>query len=384
METGTKPDSDTAFKPMNVKKKYTVFLLLFLFGTLYTNGTFAQIMILFNGNKSGINDVQALYRFSVRNPDGVQYTAKFTLTLEDEKGKKVMTVLGQGHLVNSGVNNYDLSVGSPNTVTRYSESEAGRFVRANRQLLNGSYTFCIVVQLEGKDLNEKEVEKCFPIDILRFSELNLVYPGDKDNICEPFPTFQWQPLLPRVNGVTYAIKAVEVDNGQSATAAINKKLPFLYMENINPTMINTSSLGRKLVEGKRYAWQVYALANKVQLATSEVWEFIQGCKDSATSKADDNYILLTSITNGAYHSITEDYLTVAFFNPYSAGNLQYSIYDMSDNVQLKNLPVIKSVNGLNKIKIILEDIEGITKGHSYNIQFSGISETVLSLKVKIN
>jgi hypothetical protein len=146
---------------------------------------------------------------------------------------------------------------------------------------SGSYTICVYAESEsGAPLGQD----CFQQNIALQSPSILISPVDGASIAQGQPLlFTWLTPTPSAQGTTYSIRIVEVLGNQSATDAVIKNSAVFEQKEIRSTSLQYPVSARKLVEGKKYAWQISSGELK-----SEAWVFTMNsqCSPDYQSKID--------------------------------------------------------------------------------------------------
>jgi hypothetical protein len=326
-----------------------------------------------------------IFSFQFQNPEQDPSVLEVTLTLEDQFGQVVFTAQSMPIELNFGINNIAL-IGNRLRNLNFGDLPSAHYFKTTRRLMNGSYLLCI----EGLANNlktklTKPYQKCFPINIVRPSTLNLLQPIDEDKLCIKPNLLQWLPVFPVVNGATYEVKLVEIKDGQNAESAIVQNIPLFLRNNIPSTRTTINETEVSFVKGKSYAWQVYSTLNSTLIASSEIWSFHLTCPDSTKEEVFNHYILLSSITNNVYSTTKEGKVGVSFFNPYSEQKLSYSLKSVSDpSHKLSQLPVFKIKTGLNKLVFDFKEIKGAMPGQVYDLELYSVAEQTLKLRIQFD
>ncbi|HEX3933439.1 MAG TPA: hypothetical protein VHW43_02090, partial [Puia sp.] len=202
--------------------------------------------------------------------------------------------------------------------------------------------------------------------------IDLIYPEDKDKICQKRPPLSWKPPVPFPAGMRFRLELAQKKRGSSVESLL-MNAPLVLMDNIPTTSVTYPSYAPDLTEDSTYCWQVIAYQDGVILSKSEIWEFTVQCHDPAAPMSTDSYRELKSLVNGNYY-YAMSYLKFSYQNLYNYKKLQYEIYETEKgSTQIKNLPDIPLVPGLNKIDIDLDDLD-LEEGKHYMLKVYPFNE----------
>lgn len=322
----------------------------------------AQVNIVFNAALG--KDLRGLSGVQFINTSANVYTG----TLEIE----VRNITQPGPVVKMVVQ--PVTIGTGNTVlpytkfsgamVSYANTPAGQYTRQTGQLPEGELEYCFKLTATDKNNAPEVFENCFPGTNIISGPLELVMPANGDSFCEKRPRFNWQPPMPLQPGTTFTIRLTEKKEGQSQAEALLLGTPVLYQARLNAPVFPFPSNIPDLKEGHHYVWQVTA-ENRGRQTLSEVWEFSIQCEKTADT--DKSYRELKAEDDGGFLS-TGPSLRFAVYNPYTPGNLAYSIRDLNHPDQMmKGLPVRELQKGANNILIDLKKIPGMVDGNEYHL-----------------
>lgn len=165
---------------------------------------------------------------------------------------------------------------------QYLLSEFMSYELKTRSLPAGDYQYCVRVLCRDKEedcissLNPEMVQnRCADFIVKATTPLMLNFPRDKEVLEEKRPNFNWIPPMPIGNDpeVKYQFTLVKLNEGQSAEDAIRRNRPIYEREGISAINLTFPTTLEDLEEGKSYAWQVVAFYARIELASSDVWEF---------------------------------------------------------------------------------------------------------------
>lgn len=346
-------------------KRYLVAGFLLMLGLQQAG---AQVNFIFIPEVYG-RSVDGLGMVQLQNLTGQTMSGQVVITVRENVSKNQVLV------VTSPVFNLVTGI-SPLPASVYGNSRFGFFNNSlaaitsqTRNFPPGEYTYCFQFVVP----NTHDVDdNCFDATIEPLVPIDLIYPGDKDKICQKRPTLSWKPPVPWPAGMRFRLELTQKKRGSSVESLL-MNAPLVLMDNIPSTSVNFPGYAPDLVEDSTYCWQVEAYENGVILSKSEIWEFTVQCHDPATPMSNDSYRELKSLVNGNYYYAT-GYLKFSYQNNYNYKKLQYEIYETEKgSTQIKDLPDIPLVPGLNKIDIDLGQLE-LEEGKHYMLKVYPFNE----------
>lgn len=251
-----------------------------------------------------------------------------------------------------------------NELSRIS-ANTGLFAPAN-------YMICCSFSPEDK-LVPAANEQCFFSTVLPKTPITLIQPID--SICNFRPYFTWSGRKAASSNVAFKVVCTEVKEKQSAEEAMQNNFPLinqLIYRQANQMAFPAGTPAFK--EGKKYAWQVFEIAESNILNSSEIAEFTVGCYNPAIIGTESFAEVKPFYTGRKYYF--SNTINFSFRNPYAETKLAYSIIHVGSQKKLSNLPEIKMTAGLNKIILNTEDIKGLQKGEQYKIEIYNLSTTI--------
>lgn len=264
-----------------------------------------------------------------------------------------------------------------NSAFGFANNSLAAIVNQTRNFPPGEYTICFRFVPLDKSLGD-EYENCFDAAVQPVLPISLIVPADRDTICLKRPVLSWQPPMPYHASMRFRLLLTE-KKGDNATESILKNVPLLLLDNISTTSINYPSNYPELKEGKTYYWQVAAYQQGIIISTSEVWEFTVQCKEPEKPVPDDSYRELKLLVNGNYY-IANRFLKFSFHNNYNISQLTYSIHDLGKGGErMKNVPVVKIRQGLNKIDIDLTELN-LEPGKQYLLKVFPFNEPSVEVR----
>jgi hypothetical protein len=299
--------------------------------------------------------------------------------VKDGNNKKVLTALTPEITVKQGVN--VLTVMMSQSRIQFGSNPAAGIISQTGRFPEGEYEYCFeFTGVEKSNAPEQVFENCFNYLIQPLIPLNLIYPGDGDEICNTRPELTWQPAMPLNNNLRYQLMLAEKKGKQQAADALMNNVPVLQQDNIAGFMLLYPPQVPALQKDKIYVWLVIAYLGNTRVTQSEIWEFSTKCDDKKADSLKGSYRELSSSLNGNFY-ITGNTLRFSITNPYNKEKMDYSIIDLSDPARkIDNLPEVKVQTGLNKIDIEMEDIKGLDANKMYLLKIRNIGNQPLYLR----
>jgi hypothetical protein len=264
-------------------------------------------------------------------------------------------------------------------IVNYSNSDEGNYLRQTGRMPEGELEYCFKIIIRTKDQPEQIYENCFTGTNIISSPLELTSPSNGEVNCSQRPRLSWQPPMPMAPGTLFSVKLVQLQDGQNAAEALLVNTPIVYQPAVAGNTIGFPSNVPELREGMTYAWQV-TTGGKGMMSRSEIWKFTVDC--AKTSKGEGSYRELKAEDDGGF-LVTGSSLRLAVHNPFLAGQLQYTIADLSEKRKaLKNLPRIILEKGSNNILIDLHKVPGMKDGNDYLITATLPDGKAVSLRFK--
>ncbi len=321
--------------------------------------------------------IDGLSSFQVHNASTTKFIGQISIQVTDKNTRQpVVSILTGSATFNPGMNSMPKSA-YMSSVFHFSATKTGRLVNQTRTFPPGEYSFCFSFLPADKSLTDN-FENCFESFVQPLVPVSLIYPGDKDTICQKRPVLNWQPPLPLQPGMKYRLMLVEKGE-RAAVEAMLKRAPLLLLDNITSTTINYPFSHPELVEGKTYSWQVGAYTDGLLVSTSEIWEFTVQCKDPVMPDPGGSYRELKLIANGNYYYANR-FLRFSFLNNYGPTVLRYSILDIKNGLkEITDLPKVAIKPGRNNIDIDLTDI-GLKDGAEYLLRVYPFNEEPVQVR----
>lgn len=163
-----------------------------------------------------------------------------------------------------------------------------------------------------------------------------IAPFDKDSIKTHYPLFSWTYLGQRAANNErdfYRFILVELlDDKQSAEAGIVMNRPIIKMDFVVGTQFFYPYDAPELEKGKRYAWQVQRIQNKILIDKSEAWWFIIPLEPIVPIQ----YYKITSKHDGQLYQTIDNKIHIEYYEAYSQKALNYYVLnEKGERVQTK-------------------------------------------------
>jgi hypothetical protein len=328
----------------------------------------AQINFIYLPEVYGRN-VDGLANFQMQNIGGKSTIGQVVITVRENISKtQVLTVYSPQFTVVGGTSYFPAGV-YVNSRFVFANSPIAAIASQTRNFPPGEYTYCF--RFIGPGTHEED-ENCFDATIEPLVPIDLIYPADQDKICQKRPPLSWKPPVPFPATMRFRLELTQKKRGSSVESLL-MNAPLVLVDNIPTTSINYPSYAPDLQEDSTYCWQVVAFQNGVILEKSEIWEFTVQCHDPAAPASLDSYRELKSFMNGNYYYATA-WLKFTYQNNYSYKKLHYEIYETENgSTQIKKLPEIPLVQGLNKIDIDLTQLD-LEEGKHYMLKVYPFNE----------
>lgn len=322
-------------------------------------------------------NIDGLGNFQVQNLQAGNMQGRISIMVQETVTKaQVVTITTPVHTFSQGMSTFPRALFG-NSVFSFGNHALAKIVNQTRTFPPGEYNICFRFVPADKLLND-EYESCFETTVQPLLPLSLILPADQDTICLKRPVLSWQPPMPYHPSMRFRLLLTE-KNGKDAAESILKNVPLLLLDNISGTTLNYPSNYPELKEGKTYCWQVAAYQQGTIISTSEVWEFTVQCREPEKPAPADSYRELKSLVNGNYY-IANRFLKFSFLNNYNITALNYSIHSLEKGGEkIKNTPVVKIRQGLNKIDIDLTELD-LEPGKQYLLKVVPFNESPVEIR----
>ncbi len=172
----------------------------------------------------------------------------------------------------------------------YANSIENQIIQTGR-LPEGEYEFCLDFEDEfGGALLSNVCASFFIVDP---TPPSLLFPFDEEIVEGQFPSFQWTPVqAPASFPVKYDVKIVEILDGQVPAQALAANIAHYHSSSVIESNLLYPIDAIELEAGHKYVWQVRALGESDQPASSnngysEIWTFIYSSSDIETPQSTD-------------------------------------------------------------------------------------------------
>jgi hypothetical protein len=355
--------------------KRTILILISFLSVLLT--TKAQLSFYFLPELYG-RSIDGLGTFQVQNLGQEKMIGQISITVKENKsGSLVITVTTPVVTFNPGLSNFSKSIFS-NSAFNFSPNAYGSLANQTRNLPPGEYTFCFHFTPKDKILFD-DYENCFDGEIQPLVPITLLNPAHMDSICTKRPVLSWQPPMPFSRTMKFRLILTEKKGDNEGVEDLLTRTPLLLLDNISTTTINYPSINPELKEDKTYYWQAIAYEKGVIISKSEIGEFTVQCKEAVKPGPNDSYRELKLMVNGNYY-IANRVLKFSFRNDYNVSKLRYAILDIENAGQeLKHVPEIRLLQGLNKIDIDLGELN-LKVGNHYILKVYPFNEPPIEVR----
>ncbi|HVM87942.1 MAG TPA: hypothetical protein VMT76_07115 [Puia sp.] len=271
-------------------KRFTCFVIFFFL--LFEAQS--QLSMSVHEPPSGLVQKNQLWNITLIWSSHTTINVRISLSLLDAKeNQPVMRAITRTFLLVNGINQLKASDVEP--VDYNYLSPAFDLSSMPQSLLPvGSYRACYTVYSDDKNSDGGLLsENCFNFQVDPLSPPQLNLPADSSTLETPYPQFNWLPPTPIIlfNDLNYDLLVTEVQQGQTASEAIQENLPIYSAFRITSPFNNYPSSNKSLDTGRLYAWKIIAKNGDALIAQSEVWTFRIASKDS---------VLVTPPVTGTY------------------------------------------------------------------------------------
>lgn len=241
----------------------------------------------------------------------------------------------------------------------------------------GNFDVCYtVLRKNGGDPGASIAEDCSLIQVEPLNPPLLMMPEDRAELEGQRPFFTWLPPAPMqlFNRLTYDLKLVEVRPRQSPEAALQQQVPLLYKSGILTNNFAYPPSAANLDTGKTYAWQVIAVNNGIQLASSEIWTFRlkRTADDVPASDGGVPFYKLLQGENGGYF-ISNGILKLVYDNKGNEPAASVRIFDITQKSrkEITSSSIVQPLkSGENYITYDLNEIGSILHKHLYLVELT--------------
>jgi YHS domain-containing protein len=252
------------------------------------------------------------------------------------------------------------------------DNELSNIIQNTGSFAPAAYSICFQFTPDDKLINITDNEHCIFTIVTPRIPLTLIQPVD--SICDFKPVFTWLGRKATSASSAFKVICVAVATNQTPEEALQNNVPVINQLLYQQTnQMNFPGGIPALKEGKQYAWQVFEVAGKNVLNSSEIFSFVPGCKLNVETSVESFAEIKTFYTGRKYYFSSS--INFSFNNPYAEKKLLYSIVHVATQKKLTNLPEITMSKGLNLIKLNTEDIKGLQKNEQYKIEVYNLATT---------
>ncbi|MCK4397123.1 PD40 domain-containing protein, partial [candidate division WOR-3 bacterium] len=246
-----------------------LFILLLVFAPLALN---AQIQVRLHQPPPNQLKVEHLWYLDLDNQSQTTYNVYLHAEITEVK---------KGLLFRANSNTFNLPQGKkrikPKDITDVKDvwyhSKYKDFIIRTGSVPEGSYTACIYV-IDTKS-NQEIGQHCIHLIVRLPGQPRLISPKDGATLKEKNPLFTWTKPAPLPPGeqVTYTLRIVEVQKGQTKEEAMRSNKPLYEGKALSRPYFLYPTSAKVFDRGKEYAWQVFAITGGFEIGKSEVWQF---------------------------------------------------------------------------------------------------------------
>jgi len=324
-----------------------------------------QIVVNFSPAIYG-QSLEGLVYAQIMNSSGLELKVVETIKIREVSGINVATIKTAPFILLRGTNLLSKTAFT-NGKFNFSNSYYGVALGQTGKLPEGEYEYCFETEITGAkpDLLPPFYENCFTLQLQPLTPLLLIDPVDEDKICNKRPNLMWQLPAPLSAEARCRVVLTEVKEKQDIAEAIAFNLPLINQGNIFGNMLMYPAGVPELKEGYKYVWQVTVYSNKTILKKSEIWTFTVKCEEEQKIAQGQSYRELKEADDGNFY-IADKVLRFSFNNPYSKGDLDYSITNLSNpRGTIRKLPKLKVMPGMNKYDLDLSDHHSFKNDEEY-------------------
>lgn len=328
---------------------------------------------------SKFNTYESIANFNIRNATMDAVTANLRITLSEETGGNVFTIIWIDVQLKPGLSSSQLF--SDKARSNFYNTSVSNYLKANDKLADGNYRICYSVTPTKSAVTPYEYCTVFPIN--NIGPLVLISPINGEQLCSERPTFQWQNPMPLPADAKVKLTLVEMLPEQNETEAMVRNMPLVNVMDASGTFLEMPSFVKELKENTSYAWQVTVYNKGGIIKKSEIWVFKKSCETKKETPVTDAFRFLKAELDGNYYEV-KGKIRFAFTNGYSVEKLSYTINDIETGRPIKFFPDVKVHSGMNHVEIDADDCQGLKKGKYYLLKAFNINSTVLQMRFRYN
>lgn len=145
-----------------------------------------------------------------------------------------------------------------------------------KKLPQGTYEYCVSVALDNHNSEqqfEDPIDACVYYTVNDIFLINLVTPEDDAMIYEYNPLLSWVVNYPFASELSYRIRLVQQQKGQSNEQAVTRNNPIYTEKNLLGTGLVYPVTAKPLEPHMPYVWTVDAYYKGLLLGGTEAWKF---------------------------------------------------------------------------------------------------------------
>jgi len=281
-----------------------------------------------------------LWNVLIANSSSEPYNCRLELVLKDRSSNlEVFTATTSVFALGAGAKQFNINSLGP---VQYNYLSPGFDAKQTGLLPVGNYTACYSLTGTG----EKAIslaDECIQFDIEPLSPPMLISPADS-SLLETAPAqFSWIPPAPdgMFSRLNYEIIITPVNEGQTATEAIQENVPFYSQGNLTANFLSYAAAYQAFEKDKWYAWQVVARDDRNYAGKTDAWVFKMNADKATPVINSSSYLSLGKEGNVQGINYTSNHLL----------NIKYHSYDKAHTAE-----IIFLKNGKQLIKKIEQKV----------------------------
>jgi hypothetical protein len=345
-----------------MKKNYLLFFIIAFYSVIGQ----AQVVVNLFPDLAKQFFIDNVWNTTIINPTASPINAYVQVSIKDKNNATVLDITTQVLSLQSGMNHLTSTEGISGRWA-YGSNTISSILQQTGSLPFGTYMFCTTVY---SPLNKILGSACEERDIAPLSPPLLSNPANTEVIEITNPVLIWIPPRPIMNiQVTYNLRLVQVQTGQSPAEALLQDAPLLNLSGLTTNTLNYPVDAQPLQVGQTYAWQVAATYEGYNLGTTDIWTFTVKVPEPPVSES-IIYPVVSKKSDAKFY-VTHGVFRFAYVNRANEKNLKYTI-KQADNkgTLLSNLPVEALKPGTNKIQVDLSKNPGLKKDSFYTLEIT--------------
>lgn len=353
-------------------QKITLFFCI-IFSSLFSLKNEAQISVTLFPEPAKQFFIDDLWKTIIINAGSSNASVYIQFTISTQANSAIVTVTSPVENFSKGLNHLSSADGSSGKWT-YNNSEAAAILQQTGRLPFGNYVFCANVfsantnKILGSDCEERDVKPISPPQ--------LANPYNKEEISITNPVLVWLPPRPLEGlAVTYSLRLVQVDTGQSSSQALLQNPALLNQNGLNNTTLLYPADAPPLETGSEYAWQVAASYEGYDLGVTDMWTF--KIKQPVYTNTDEIIYPVAEKKNDGRYYVSHGIVRFAYDNKANDGKLNYTIRGIDKTDGINSLPEVDLNSGVNKVEVNLKNV--LQKGEYYALEIRDSQSQVYKL-----